>query len=80
MKYGCLFFNKQVSIYKDINPYRIGRLIRAIRRNRNFCISSLARTLGFDKSTVNLYEIGKRKPRLNYVVKYCYLFSIKIDD
>jgi len=75
-----IFFNKKAPIYKDINPYRIGRLMRAIRRNRNISISSLARTLGVDRSTVSLYENGKRTPSLNYTAKFCYLFTIKIDD
>lgn len=41
--------------------------MRAIRRNSNISISSLARTLGVDRSTVSLYENGKRMPSLNYV-------------
>ena len=54
--------------------------MRTIRRNRNISISSIARTLGVDRSTVSLYENGKRTPSLNYVAKFYYLFSIKIDE
>jgi len=75
-----IFFNKKEPLYKDINPYRIGKLMRAIRRNRNISISSIARTLVVDRSTVSLYENGQRTPSLNYIVKFCYLFTISIDD
>ena len=79
-KWLSVFFNKKAPIYKDINPYRIGKLMRLIRRHYNITVASLARTLGVDRSTVSLYENGKRTPSLNYAARFCYLFSIKIDD
>lgn len=54
--------------------------MRLIRRHYNITVASLVRTLGVDQSTVSLYGNGKRTPNLNYVTKFCYLFSIKIDE
>lgn len=79
-KWLSVFSNANKKLYKDINPIRIGKLMKRIRENHYYTMASLARILDVDVSTISLYERGKRVPSLNYTAKFCAMFSIKIDN
>ena len=53
--------------------------MRKIRTFHNVKMASLARTLNVDVSTISLYENGERLPNLNYLKKFCYVFSVSIE-
>ena len=80
VKWTSVFFNKDAPKFKDINNKRIGKLMRMIRTQHCMSATLLARLLGVDRSTVSLYENGERTPNLNYVAKFCTLYSITIDE
>lgn len=74
-----IFFNEKAYL-QGINPKRMGKLMRMIRRYHNMTMSELSRHIGVDRSTISLYENADRVPGLNYVYKFCKLFSITMDE
>lgn len=78
-KWLSVFFKNTDENLCDINQIRLGKLMRKIRTFHNVKMASLARTLNVDVSTISLYENGERLPNLNYLKKFCYVFSVSIE-
>lgn len=79
-KWIDIFFKDYDKNCCEINQFRLGILMKKIRNFYNVKMASLARQIGVDVSCVCLYEKGQRLPNLNYMKKFCYLFSISIDE
>ncbi len=78
-KWYRIFYKKNKEDCPDINPKRLGKIMKRIRLQNDIKTAHLARMTEVDRSTVSLYESGSRMPSLNYIHKFCFSFGLKID-
>lgn len=65
---------------KGINKYRMSKVMRYIRVKHHVNILQLARLLNVNRCTITLYEEGYRFPKLDYLYRFCCLFSLTLND
>ena len=53
--------------------------IKELRKERSMTQKELADVLGISKSTVSLYETGRRTPDLKMIMKICDVFGYSTD-
>lgn len=58
---------------------KIGDKIRYLRRKENINQAELARRLGVSTSTVGFWEIGRRVPDIELLVKLSEIFNVSTD-
>lgn len=57
----------------------IGKRITALRKQEGLTQTQLAQKLGLTRSSLSLYELGKREPDLSTLVKIAYYFNVNTD-
>ena len=56
-----------------------GQLLGALRREKNFSQSKVAKDLGISQALLSHYENGAREPKLDFVIKICDYYDISTD-
>ena len=76
------FFDErnQSRVLKRINCVFLGRVMKRIRNKSNLTKVVLCELLGMIPKTIDRYEAGKSEPTLAYIVSFCSLFDISIDE
>lgn len=76
------FFDErnQSRVLKRINCVFLGRVMKRIRNKSNLRKVVLCEMLGIILKTIDRYESGKSMPSLEYIVSFCSLFDISIDE
>lgn len=76
------FFDErnQSRVLKRINCVFLGRVMKRIRNKSNLRKVVLCEMLGIIPKTLDRYESGKSMPSLEYIVSFCSLFDISIDE
>ena len=65
---------------KRISYQFLGRVMKRIRNKSNLTKVEVCDILGIIPKTIDRYESGKSVPSLDYIVSFCCLFSISIDE
>ena len=66
--------------YKPFSQKVVADNLKALRINKGFSQSGLARKLDITQSAIHRYENELSKPSLNVIYKYCKLFDVTFDD
>jgi transcriptional regulator with XRE-family HTH domain len=59
---------------------RIGKVLRALRRNRKLPQKTIAKGLGISAKEISLHESGKRRTTTNHVAGYVQQMSLSEDE
>ncbi len=54
--------------------------LKNLRKSHNLTQLQLAQLINKSRSTVSLYEIGKRTPGLQTITKLCSIFHVSFDE
>ena len=54
--------------------------IKERRLERNYTLDQVAALIGVDKSTVSLWENGKKEPRVNAIMRLADLFGCSVEE
>ncbi len=81
-KWSRVFFyaNDKSKIYKQLRPRHLGKLMRRIRLNNNVDITTFAKAMELAVRTVERYESGDAVPSLPYIISFCSLFNIDLNQ
>lgn len=80
-KWQYIFFKgKYSSNLKQVDYYRLGKMMWKIRTFSNRKVKQVAELTGVSTTTLYNYEDGIRKPPIDYLYKFCYIFGISIDE
>lgn len=59
--------------------YDISKQLRILRTDAGLNQAELGRIIGVDRSSINLWESGKRSPQMVYVKKLCEYFDVDMN-
>ena len=57
----------------------LGERLKALRKSRKMTQEDVAKALGLSKSTVGMYEQGRREPPYELLLKISELFGVSVD-
>ncbi len=57
----------------------LGKIIKQLRLERGVSQNELGKSLGFSNQTISFWEIGKREPDLDTLVKISKYFEVSCD-
>lgn len=55
----------------------IGRKLKELREERGMLQEDVGKLIGVNKQAVSFYELGKRQPSRDKVMKFCEFFNVK---
>lgn len=79
-KWLRIFFRERESLYEDINPVKLGMILKYIRISNSTKKTELAKMIGVDRITVSRIEEGKRLPTLCYIFKFSKIYHLNVDE
>ncbi|PKR83250.1 helix-turn-helix domain-containing protein [Heyndrickxia camelliae] len=54
-------------------------ILKQLRKKNNFSQQQLADTLNLDQSSISYYELGKKEPGIDILIKIADLFEVSLD-
>lgn len=80
-KWQYIFFKgKYSNNLQEVDYYRLGKMMWKIRTYSRRKVKQVAELTGVSTTTLYNYEDGIRKPPIDYLYKFCYIFGISIDE
>lgn len=78
-KWLMIFFSKNNTIYKQINPIVLGKEIELLIKESYSSKTEFASMIGVDRSTITAITEGKRLPSVEMLYKISKIFKISMD-
>lgn len=60
--------------------YKLGQNIKALRLAHKYTLRTLSIKVGVSFTTLNQWELGKKQPRINHLIRFCEIFNVKVED
>mgnify|MGYP003289404701 CR=1 FL=1 len=79
-KWLMIFFNKNNTIYKQINPIVLGKEIELLIKESYSNKTEFASMVGVDRSTITAITEGARLPSLELFYKFSVIFKVSMDE
>lgn len=78
-KWLDIFGTKKKNHCAELSKYRMGAVMRYIRKLNEVQITTLSKNLGVERITVMRIENGERLPSLEYIYRFSNIFNISVD-
>lgn len=59
---------------------KLGKKMKALRKEKNIPMRDLAKRIDIHWTTYGQWEMGRRYPRLDHLIRFCEVFGIRIEE
>lgn len=80
VKWCRKFMPSDLIFIHELDRHKLSVVLKESRLNAGFSRKSVADFLIISESTMKMYELGERIPKINILYALCELYSLKIDE